>query len=44
MNEFHQIKVAEVRQETHDTVSLSFDIPADLKSNFTYKHGQYLTL
>ncbi len=43
-NSFHKLRVAELKQETHDTVSLSFDIPADLKDKFNYKHGQYLTL
>ncbi len=41
---FHEIKVSKVHPETHDTVSLSFDIPEDLKTTFNYKHGQYLTL
>lgn len=41
---FHEIKVSKVHPETHDTVSLSFEIPEDLMSTFNYKHGQYLTL
>lgn len=44
MSQFHSIKVAAVQQETHDTVSLSFNIPEDLTPTFKYKHGQYLTL
>ncbi len=41
---FHKIQVSKVHPETHDSVSLSFDIPDDLRSKFNYKHGQYLTL
>lgn len=41
---FHALKVADVRQETDDTVSIAFEIPADLRSDYAYKAGQYLTL
>jgi len=41
---FHALKVADVRQETDDTVSIAFHIPAELLSDYTYKAGQYLTL
>jgi ring-1,2-phenylacetyl-CoA epoxidase subunit PaaE len=41
---FHPLKVKDVRRETPDCVSISFDIPAELKDSFIYKHGQYLTL
>ena len=41
---FYPIAVSRVVQETTDTVSLVFDIPADLKEIFEYKQGQYLTL
>ena len=41
---FHALKVADVRQETDDTVSIAFEIPADLLSDYAYKAGQYLTL
>ncbi len=44
MSNFHKLRVAEVKKETHDTVSLSFEVPADLKVAYNYKHGQYLTL
>ena len=38
------MKVKEVRRETPDCVSILFDVPADLKEQFMYSHGQYLTL
>lgn len=41
---FHALRVADVRQETEDTVSVAFEIPADLLSDYVYKAGQYLTL
>jgi len=41
---FHSLKVREVRRETEDTVSIAFDIPADLKADYAYQSGQYLTL
>jgi len=44
MSQFKKIKVKEVRQETKDTVSVAFEIPTELKSEFTYKSGQYITV
>ncbi len=44
MLHFHPIRVTEVRQETDDTVSIAFDIPAEQRELFTYQAGQYLTV
>jgi ring-1,2-phenylacetyl-CoA epoxidase subunit PaaE len=41
---FHALTVADIRQETKDTVSIAFAIPEDLKSDYSFKAGQYLTL
>ncbi|MET8329521.1 2Fe-2S iron-sulfur cluster-binding protein [Streptomyces sp. NPDC005181] len=41
---FHRLKVADVRQETADTVSVAFEVPDDLSSEFTFRPGQHLTL
>lgn len=41
---FHALNVADVRQETEDTVSIAFSVPEDLMEDYTYKAGQYLTL
>ena len=41
---FHTLKVADVRKETEDTVSIAFDIPADLQADYSYSAGQYLTV
>jgi len=43
-NAFHTLTVSKVKQETSDTVSVSFEIPDTLKNTFSYKQGQYLTL
>lgn len=44
MAQFYDLLVSDVKKETADTVSVAFDIPADLKETFRYKQGQYLTL
>lgn len=41
---FHKLTVSDVRKETEDTVSIAFEIPSDLKSDYTFFSGQYLTL
>jgi len=41
---FYLLKIKKLTRETSDTVSISFEIPSDLKSIFDYKQGQYLTL
>ncbi len=44
MSRFHSLKVAEVRRETPDSVSILFDLPETLRETFTFRPGQYLTL
>lgn len=41
---FHLLKVKEVRSETNECVSVSFEVPEDLKDTFQFVPGQYLTL
>jgi ring-1,2-phenylacetyl-CoA epoxidase subunit PaaE len=41
---FHSLTIREVRRETEDTVSIAFDVPEELKPDFSYLSGQYLTL
>lgn len=41
---FHELSLADVRPETADAVALSFDIPTDLKDEYAFTPGQYLTL
>lgn len=40
---FHPLKVKNIRRETADCVSVAFDLPENLKSDFVFKQGQYLT-
>jgi ring-1,2-phenylacetyl-CoA epoxidase subunit PaaE len=44
MARFHTLKVKDIRRETSDAVSVSFDIPAQILHEFQYKQGQYITL
>jgi ring-1,2-phenylacetyl-CoA epoxidase subunit PaaE len=41
---FHSLQVSDVRKETEDTVSIAFNVPDDLKNDYAYRSGQYLTL
>ena len=42
--DFHPLRVAEVRRETPDAVSILFDVPPALADTFAFAPGQYLTL
>ncbi len=44
MTEFYDIQLKEVYKETEDTTVLSFDVPEELKKDFAYRQGQFLTL
>ncbi len=41
---FHTLKVKDVRRETRDCVSVAFIVPDELKENYKFNQGQYLTL
>lgn len=41
---FHTLKIADIRRETDDTVSIAFDVPSHLVEHYAFAHGQYLTL
>ena len=41
--EFHDLEVAGIVQETHDTRSFIFNVPAALRAQFVYQAGQFLT-
>ena len=41
---FHTLRVAEVRRETMEAVSILFDVPAALADAYQFRAGQYLTL
>jgi len=44
MRQFHPLRVAEVKRETPEAVSIRFDVPQDLAPVFQYTPGQHLTL
>jgi ring-1,2-phenylacetyl-CoA epoxidase subunit PaaE len=41
---FHPLHVRDVRRETSDTVSVAFDVPAELAEAYTFRAGQHVTL
>ncbi|HTA27610.1 MAG TPA: 2Fe-2S iron-sulfur cluster-binding protein [Bacteroidia bacterium] len=44
MSKFHKLTVADIKNETPDCVSVTFDVPSDLLNDYQYIHGQHLTL
>jgi len=44
MPKFHPLKVRDIRRETEDAVSVSFEVPAELQEEYKFIQGQYLTL
>jgi ring-1,2-phenylacetyl-CoA epoxidase subunit PaaE len=43
-SQFHPLRVAEVRRETPDAVSIVFDVPPQLAEAYKFEAGQFLTL
>ena len=41
--EFYKLRVAEVKRETPDAVSVRLDVPEQLRETFRFKAGQHLT-
>lgn len=41
---FHRLVIADRREETRTCLSLAFDVPQDLKDDYRFRPGQYLTL
>ena len=41
--DFHKLRVAEVKRETPDAVSVRFELPEALRDAFAFKAGQHLT-
>ncbi len=44
MNKFYSLKVSNIIHETPDSVSIEFEVPEQIKPDFAYKQGQYLTI
>lgn len=44
MAQFHKLTIKEIKKETADAVSITFEVPEKLKSEFSFIAGQYLTV
>ncbi|MHA6278962.1 2Fe-2S iron-sulfur cluster-binding protein [Salinimicrobium sp. CAU 1759] len=44
MSKFFPLKIKDIIRETEEAVSLEFEIPQDLKKEFSFKAGQYVTI
>jgi len=44
MSKFHPLTVSQVRNETRDTIAVTFAVPPELQDSFRYQQGQHLTL
>lgn len=44
MSHFHKLTIKDIQRETEKAVTLSFEVPKELKSIFSFKAGQYITL
>ena len=44
MAAFYSLNIKAIHRETSKAVSISFDVPKDLRTTFGFVAGQYLTL
>lgn len=44
MSSFHKLSIKTIKRETAKAVSMSFNVPENLKQAFNFKAGQYITL
>ncbi|WP_047549358.1 ferredoxin--NADP reductase [Psychroserpens sp. Hel_I_66] len=44
MSQFHKLSIKDITKETENAVTISFDVPQELKDTFQFKAGQYITL
>jgi ring-1,2-phenylacetyl-CoA epoxidase subunit PaaE len=44
MSKFHPLTVSQVRNETRDTIAVTFAVPPELRESFRFQQGQHLTL
>jgi ring-1,2-phenylacetyl-CoA epoxidase subunit PaaE len=42
--QFRQVKIKDIRRETEDCISISFDIPEQWKEEFRFRQGQNITI
>lgn len=44
MSQFHKLRIQDIQRETDKCVTISFEVPENLKDSFAFTAGQYLTL
>ncbi len=44
MSHFHKLNIKSIKNVTDKSVAITIDIPEDLKTNFNFQAGQYITL
>lgn len=44
MSTFHSLSITDIKRETSDSVAITFDIPSNLSTDFSFVPGQYITL
>lgn len=44
MSGFHKLSIKNITRETNKAISISFNLPENLKDDFLFKAGQYITL
>ena len=44
MAQFHKLTIKNIKKETESAVSISFDVPENLKSDYKFIAGQYLNI
>ncbi|MEW4922401.1 ferredoxin--NADP reductase [Algibacter sp. 2305UL17-15] len=44
MSGFHKLSIKNITRETDKAISISFNLPENLKETFSFKAGQYITL
>ncbi len=44
MSQFHHLRIKKLLKVTDKSVSITFDVPDHLKTDFSFKAGQYITL
>lgn len=40
---FHSLKIKAIKRETSDSVSITLDVPSELKNDYAFTQGQYIT-
>ena len=44
MAQFHSLKIKSIQRQTDKAVSITFEVPTNIKTEFDFKAGQYITL